>query len=177
MRVRAEPSIAVQPSWAMAGGALGVSTSAIFIDLAGTSPATTTFFRCALAVPLLLPLTVWERRRQGAPTRRQVAYALAAGAFFAGDALWWTQAIGEVGAGLSTVLVNAQVVLVPLLALVLDREPISRRFLASLPVMVSLRLTTPLACWSKMESSKTNVLQPSGTRSASAFTANRPPRR
>jgi drug/metabolite transporter (DMT)-like permease len=65
-----------------------------------------------------------------------VVYAAAAGLLFAGDALWWTQAIGEVGAGLSTVLVNAQVLLVPLLALVIDREPVSRRYLAMLPVMV-----------------------------------------
>jgi drug/metabolite transporter (DMT)-like permease len=55
--------------------------------------------------------------------------------FFAGDALWWTQAIGEVGAGLSTVVVNAQVVLVPLLALVIDREPVTRLFLVLLPVL------------------------------------------
>jgi drug/metabolite transporter (DMT)-like permease len=117
-------------------GALGVSTSAIFIDLSGTSPGTATFFRCVLAVPFLAPIVFWERHRQGSPTRRQVGYAVGAGVLFAGDALWWTQAIDEVGAGLSTVLVNAQVVLVPLLALLLDREPISRRFGAVLPVMV-----------------------------------------
>jgi drug/metabolite transporter (DMT)-like permease len=121
----------------MAVGALAVSTSAVFLDLSGASPGTATFFRCALAVPLLLPLVVWERRRERTPTRRQLVHAAAAGAFFAGDALWWTQAIGEVGAGLSTVLVNAQVVLVPLLALAVDREPISRRFVAVLPVMIA----------------------------------------
>jgi drug/metabolite transporter (DMT)-like permease len=122
---------------AMAIGAVGVSTSAIFIDLSGTSPGTATFFRCALAVPLLLPLVIRERHRENLPTRQQWGYAAAAGVFFAGDALWWTQAIGEVGAGLSTVLVNAQVVLVPLLALLLDHESISGRFLAVLPVMIA----------------------------------------
>jgi drug/metabolite transporter (DMT)-like permease len=137
MRVLADPSSTVKPSWSMAAGALAISTSAIFTDLAGTSPGTTTFFRCALAVPLLLPLAAWERRRQAPPTRRQIVYAVMAGAFFAADSLWWTEAIGEIGAGLSTVLVNAQVLLVPLLALGLDREPISRRFLAMLPLMVA----------------------------------------
>jgi drug/metabolite transporter (DMT)-like permease len=119
----------------MAAGALAVSTSAIFLDLSGADPGTATFYRCVLAVPLLVPLMVVERRAEGVPSRRQTAYAVAAGVLFAGDALWWTQAIGEVGAGLSTVLVNAQVVLVPLLALVLDREPVSRIFWAFLPVM------------------------------------------
>ena len=146
IRVRQDSSarldVRLSPSWWMALGALGVSTSAIFIDLSGTSPGTATFFRCAFAVPLLLPLVLVERRREGPPTRRQTGYAVAAGLLFAGDALWWTQAIGEVGAGLSTVLVNAQVVLVPLLALVIDRERVSRRFLAVMPVMVAGILLT-----------------------------------
>ncbi len=50
--------------------------------------------------------------------------------------LLWTQAILEVAAGLSTVLVNAQVLIVPLLAMLVDREPIGRRFVLSLPVML-----------------------------------------
>jgi drug/metabolite transporter (DMT)-like permease len=128
-------SFRLSPSTSMAVGALGVSTSAVFLDLAGSSPATATFYRCLLAVPLLLPLVLRKRRREGPPSRLQVGYAVAAGVLFAGDALWWTQAIGEVGAGLSTVLVNAQVVLVPLLALAIDREPVTRLFLALLPVM------------------------------------------
>lgn len=124
------------PSPVMAAGALGVSTSAIFLDLSGAAPGTATFYRCLLAAPMLLPLVLLERRREGRLRRRQAWYAVLAGAFFAGDALWWTQAIGEVGAGLSTVLVNAQVVLVPLLALMIDREPVSHRFVAILPAMV-----------------------------------------
>ena len=123
------------PAWSMAAGALGISTSAVFLDLSGGAPATATFFRCLFAVPMLLPLVWREARRGPAPGRRQVAFAVAAGVLFAGDALWWTQAIGEVGAGLSTVVVNAQVVLVPLLALVIDREPVTRLFLALLPVL------------------------------------------
>jgi len=122
--------------WAMAAGALGVSTSAVLIGISGASPGTATFYRCALAALMLVPLTIFEWRREGTPTNRQRLYALAAGLLFAGDALWWTQAIGEVGAGLSTVLVNAQVVIMPLLALAVDREPVSRRFLAILPVMI-----------------------------------------
>jgi len=54
---------------------------------------------------------------------------MSAGALFAGDMLLWTQAIGEVGAGLSTVLVNVQVVMVALLAWAVDREPVPHRFL------------------------------------------------
>jgi drug/metabolite transporter (DMT)-like permease len=56
--------------------------------------------------------------------------------------LLWTQAILEVGAGLSTVLVNAQVIVVPLLAWLIDREHISRRFLLALPAMIAGVLLT-----------------------------------
>ncbi len=41
--------------------------------------------------------------------------------------------------GLSAVLVNTQVVMVPLLAVVLDRETLSRRFLLIRPVTCTLR--------------------------------------
>jgi drug/metabolite transporter (DMT)-like permease len=126
----------LSPAWAMALGALGVSASAIFIDLAGTTPGTASFFRCILALPLLWVLVRSERRREGTLSRRRCAVAVAAGALFAGDALLWTQAIFEVGAGLSTVLVNAQVFIVPLLALLIDREKLRRTFLVMLPVMI-----------------------------------------
>jgi drug/metabolite transporter (DMT)-like permease len=128
-------ALPVSPAAGMALGALGVSTSAVLIGLSGASPGTATLFRCLLVLPLLLSLAHLERRRTDALDRRQVVWAVAAGAFFAGDALWWTQAIGEVGAGLSTVLVNAQVVVVPLLALVVDHERVTPRFLLTLPTM------------------------------------------
>jgi drug/metabolite transporter (DMT)-like permease len=66
---------------------------------------------------------------------RQRVVAIGAGAFFAGDMLLWTQAIFEVGAGLSTVLVNAQVAIFPMLALVIDKESVGRRYLLALPFM------------------------------------------
>jgi drug/metabolite transporter (DMT)-like permease len=121
----------------MALGALSVSSSAIFIALSGASPGTASFFRCLFALPLLWPFWVAERRREGRPSRRRRAIAALAGVLFAGDALLWTQAIYEVGAGLSTVLVNAQVVIVPLLARVVDRERIGRPFVVVLPLMVA----------------------------------------
>ena len=120
----------------MAAGALFVSASAVLIDLARVSPGTASFYRCLLALPALAPLAMLERggRRQSAGG--QVMTVLA-GLLFAGDMLLWTAAIGEVGAGLSTVLVNVQVVIVPLLAWAVDREPVTRRFLLSLPPLLS----------------------------------------
>lgn len=122
------------PAAVMTIGALTVSASAIFINLSHTSPGTASFYRCLLALPLLAPLAVRERQHDGErPSARQLLIVTAAGVLFAGDMLLWTQAIFEVGAGLSTVLVNAQVVIVPLLARLIDGERLHRRYLLCLP--------------------------------------------
>ncbi|MEU9478059.1 DMT family transporter [Streptomyces sp. NPDC048191] len=125
-----------RPGWGMAIGALCVSASAVLLDLAHTAPGTASFYRCLLALPALSMLAGLERRQEGAPPRRRYWLTLAAGVLFAGDMLLWTQAIGEVGAGLSTVLVNVQVVLVPLIAWAVDREPVPARFLRCLPLLL-----------------------------------------
>ncbi|MGD6746635.1 EamA family transporter [Streptomyces sp. BH106] len=113
----------------MGVGALSPSLAPVFIDLSGTSPGTASYLRCALTLPLLALLCAPERRKEGSPGARHLVLAALAGALFAGDMLLWTAAIGEVGAGLSTVLVNVQVVLVPLLAWLVDGERVARRFL------------------------------------------------
>ncbi|WP_306319174.1 MULTISPECIES: DMT family transporter [unclassified Streptomyces] len=126
----------------MGVGALSLSVAPVLIDLSGTSPGTASYLRCALALPLLALLCAPERRREGPPGARHLALAALAGALFAGDMLLWTAAIGEVGAGLSTVLVNVQVVLVPLLAWLVDGERVTRRFLLWLgPLVVGVALT------------------------------------
>lgn len=124
------------PRIAIAVGALAVATSSVFIDLSGTSPGTSTFYRCLLAVPLIAVPAIRERRSRGGLPGRGVAVALLAGGLFAGDALLWTAAIYELGAGLSTVVVNAQVLILPLLARILDREQLGRRYLLALPPMI-----------------------------------------
>lgn len=128
--------ITARPVIATTVGALGVSTSGVFVALSATSPGTASFYRCVFALPFLAPLAVAEWRGQGAPTAQQHRWAAFAGVLFAADALLWTQAIYEVGVGLSAVLVNTQVVMVPLLARLVDREKLSPRFVVLLPVVV-----------------------------------------
>lgn len=125
------------PGWGQAAGALSLSLSPVFIELSGADAGTASAYRCLLALPVLALLALPEFRREGRPPRRQLLYGVAGGALFAVDALLWARSITEVGAGLSTVLVNVQVVLVPLLAWAVDREHIPRRFLLWLPAMIA----------------------------------------
>jgi drug/metabolite transporter (DMT)-like permease len=89
-----------------------------------------------LAVPVVAALAVKERQRKGALDTRGYLSAIVCGVLFSADMLLWTQSIPEVGAGLSTVLVNTQVAIVPVLAWLIDREPIPTRFRWALPAIL-----------------------------------------
>jgi drug/metabolite transporter (DMT)-like permease len=115
-------------------GAVTIAFSSILVRLSHASPSTAAIFRCAYAVPVLGLLAVIEYRRFGSRSFRERRAGLVAGVFFAADLLLWHHSIGDVGAGLATVLANIQVVLVPLVAWVLLSEPPGRPVLIALPV-------------------------------------------
>ena len=80
---------------------------------------------------------MWERRRFGPrPWRRRVP-AFGAGLFFSADLLLWHHSIHYIGAGLATVLGNAQVVLVGLVAWVVLRERPGPNVLVAVPVVLA----------------------------------------
>ncbi|MFF4211727.1 DMT family transporter [Streptomyces sp. NPDC001796] len=133
---RRAPRVPRGPRWGQAAGALSLSASPVFIALSRAGAGTASAYRCLISLPFLVLLALPEWRREGPPPRRQLCYGLAGGVLFAGDTLLWAKSITEVGAGLSTVLVNVQVVVVPLLAWAVDREYVPRRFLSWLPVLV-----------------------------------------
>jgi drug/metabolite transporter (DMT)-like permease len=118
-------------------GAGSISASAILVKLAGTPAATTAFFRCFLALPVLVALAAVEQRRHGPRLSGARAGAFLAGLFLAVDLVLWNHAIAEVGAGIATVLGNLQVLFVALAAWVLLRERPERRFLIALPVVMA----------------------------------------
>ncbi len=115
-------------------GAVAIAFSSILVRLSHASPSTAAIFRCAYALPLLGLLAWREDRKHGPRDRRDRRIAVAAGVFFAVDLLLWHHSIGDVGAGLSTVLANIQVVLVPIVAWLWLSERPAGGVLAALPV-------------------------------------------
>ena len=115
-------------------GALVIAFSSILVRLSNASPSTAAIFRCAYALPVLGLLAWREDRRHGPRAWVDRRAAVAAGVFFAADLILWHNSIKDVGAGLSTVLANVQVVLVPFAAWALLRERPARRVLVGLPV-------------------------------------------
>jgi drug/metabolite transporter (DMT)-like permease len=117
-------------------GASCIAFSAVLVRLADQPPSTSAFYRCLYALPVLLALALWERRRFGPRGRRSLAFSWLAGAFFAADLILWHHAIAAVGAGLSTVLANVQVVLVGLVAWAVLKERPEARVFAAVPVVL-----------------------------------------
>ena len=122
---------------AAVAGALTIAFSAILVALAEVEPATAAVFRCAYALPILGLLAWLEDRRHGRRAWRDRRLAIPAGIFLAADLVFWHYAIADVGAGLSTVLGNLQVVIVPFAAWAVLGERVEARLLAALPLVCS----------------------------------------
>ena len=115
-------------------GAVTIAFSSILVRLSHASPSTAAIFRCIYAIPVLALLAWVEDRRFGPRSWRDRRAGLLAGIFFSADLILWHHSIGDVGAGLATVLANIQVVLLPLVAWALLSERPGRRVLLALPV-------------------------------------------
>jgi drug/metabolite transporter (DMT)-like permease len=118
-------------------GAASISASGVLIKLADTGPATAAFYRCLLALPLLIALAVLEQRKRGPRPAAARRGAFVAGLCLAVDLVLWNHAIAEVGAGVATVLGNLQVLFVAFAAWALFGERPARRFLLFLPVVMA----------------------------------------
>jgi drug/metabolite transporter (DMT)-like permease len=118
-------------------GAVTIAFSSILVRLSHASPSTAAIFRCLYALPILGLLAWIEDRRFGGRSWRERRAGLLAGIFFAADLLLWHHSIGDVGAGLATVLANIQVVILPLVAWALLAERPGQRVLLALPVSLA----------------------------------------
>jgi drug/metabolite transporter (DMT)-like permease len=126
-----------RPGAVAVAGALTIAFSAILVKLADVEPATAAIFRCLYALPALGLLAWLEDRRYGPRPLGARRLAIPAGIFFAADLIFWHHAIGDVGAGLATVLGNLQVVVVPFAAWLVLGERIQPRLLAAFPLVCS----------------------------------------
>jgi drug/metabolite transporter (DMT)-like permease len=146
-----------RPVAAAVAGAACISSSAVVMQLAGSSPSATALGRCGFALPVLGVLAWLERRRGAAApgkrltarpaprgaspaapwlTRRSRWLARLAGVLLAADLIMWSHSIADIGAGLGTVVTNLQVIIVALLAwLVLGERP-RRSLVIAAPVML-----------------------------------------
>lgn len=124
-------------SLAVLAGALCLSVSAVLVKLAGVDASTTAVLRCGIAAVVLVPLALWERRRRGGQSTVAVLWSVGAGVALGIDYAAWTAAIYDIGAGISTVLINVQVIVLPALAFAFDHDRPPRRFMLAVPIMIA----------------------------------------
>lgn len=132
------PARPMPPAAAATAGAVCISSSAVLMKLADTSPSITALGRCAFALPLLGVLA-WAERRRGAPPlpSRSRWLARLAGLFLAGDLIVWSHAIDAIGAGLGTVVGNLQVLIIAVLAWLFLGERPRRSLVLASPIMLA----------------------------------------
>jgi drug/metabolite transporter (DMT)-like permease len=120
---------------AAVAGAVAISFSAILYALAEVSPSTGAFFRLFYALPVLF-LLWWARRDRDRRSPRRRMVAVLAGIFLGLDILVWHVSIEYIGAGLSTLIANSQVIVVALAAWVFLGERPSREVTIAVPVVL-----------------------------------------
>lgn len=117
-------------------GIVALAFSAIMVKEANFEPATNAFLRCFIAFVTLVPFAYWEVKKKGKLNRNGVLLAILAGIFLGIDMTAWNYAIFFVGAGISSVLLNLQIVVMPLLAMTFDKFKPKKSFWVLVPIMV-----------------------------------------
>ncbi len=134
------PGLPCRPVTRLIGfaGIVLISFSAIFVRLADVSPTTAAFYRAAYALPVLF---IASRFMRDDRTRRERLLALSAGVLFAADLVLWHTSIEYIGAGLSTVVANSQVLWVGLLAwMLLGEKPRKAAFIVVPIALIGIAL-------------------------------------
>jgi len=115
-------------------GIIIISFSAIFVRLADVAPATAGLFRAVYALPVLFVLTrIFGDQR----SRRLRLIAVLSGVLLAADVTLWHTSIGLIGAGLSTVVANTQVLWVGVAAWIIFNERPNGAAFVVVPVVLA----------------------------------------
>ena len=124
----------LSPLAGMLIGATLISFSSVVVRASEVPPSTSAFYRVAIGFVVLL-VWLWLRgsvRSAWAGFGNPVV--ILAAFFFAADLLCWHRSIFFIGPGLATLLANLQVVIIPLLAWLAWREPLSRSQSVAVPL-------------------------------------------
>lgn len=120
-------------------GALCLALGVIFIKLAHLQPATISFLRCIIALPFLILLSAREIKK--IPKNSKLEKNLIAWSFISGIVIGiqyivYAICVDITGAGISSILANCQIFFFPILALLIDKEPISKTFWIFSPILL-----------------------------------------
>ncbi|WP_092259414.1 DMT family transporter [Corynebacterium cystitidis] len=120
----------------LAVGTAFLAFTPIWVKASNMDPATQAFLRVAIGFLLLLPIGLWEIKKKGSLPKKGIIMSVVAGLFLGVDFTAWNYSIFYVGAGIAAILLNLQVIVVPMLTAIFDKYKIPPVFLILVPIMI-----------------------------------------
>lgn len=117
-------------------GIVFLAFTAPWVKLSNFDPATSVILRCGLGFLFLLPFMISEIKKVGKLNKTGVILSVLAGLFLGIDFTAWNFSIYYVGSGIASVLLNLQVIILPALAFLFDRERIPKSYFIVAPIMI-----------------------------------------
>ena len=117
-------------------GTIFLAGTPLWVKGSNMDPATQAWLRVILGFLCLLPLGIQEMRKKQSLPKRGIILAVTAGLFLGVDFTAWNYSIFLIGSGVAAILLNLQVVIVPILSAVIDKYRLPRSFAFILPIMI-----------------------------------------
>lgn len=117
-------------------GVIFLAFTAPWVKLSNFEPATSVLLRCGLGFLALVPFMIREAKKHGSLSKTGIMLSLLAGLFLGIDFTAWNYSIYYVGSGIASVLLNMQVIILPALAFLFDREKIPKSYFIIAPIMI-----------------------------------------
>jgi len=117
-------------------GIIALAFSAPWVKQSNFEPATSVLLRCGLGLLFLLPFAYREIKKLGSINKTGIGLSLFAGLFLGIDFTAWNYSIYYVGSGIASILLNLQIIILPALAFLFDKEKIPKSFFIIAPIMI-----------------------------------------
>lgn len=108
----------------------------LWVKASNMDPATQAFLRVVIGCIVLIPFGIIEMRKKEKLAKKGIILSVIAGLFLGIDFTAWNYSIFYVGAGVAAILLNLQVIIVPMLSAMFDKYKIPPVFLILVPIMV-----------------------------------------
>lgn len=119
----------------LALGTAFLAGTPLWVKATNMDPATQAFLRVVLGCLVLIPFGVMEIRKKESLSKKGIMLSIASGLFLGVDFTCWNYSIFYVGAGVAAILLNLQVIIVPMLTAIFDKYKIPPVFLILVPIM------------------------------------------
>ncbi|SDE58780.1 Permease of the drug/metabolite transporter (DMT) superfamily [Actinobaculum suis] len=131
-----KPVSRLQATLVLLLGTAFLSGTPLWVKATNMDPATQAFLRVSIAMLMLLPFAIREAKTKMALPKAGVIMSIVAGLFLGVDFTCWNYSIFYIGAGVAAILLNLQVIVVPILTAIFDKYRIPGYFIVLVPIMV-----------------------------------------